>query len=508
MTDYNDQQRLKIFLDHFSCAIFEMDTSGKILEINPAGLILFEVDEKKSVLQKNYIDLLKPTDKSRVEKYFAQAVSGQTSQFEFFRQGALNLSAQLLTFTPLFDNNKKIERVIAMSHDLSPLKKTEQMLFNAQKKYRSVIDNIPDLLMEVDQSGHILFINRVLPGYSLDKVIGTHVTDYMQDEDQKKSFAETLDLVKKTSQSQEYETKLILPDGRATVWSSRLTPMYENNVLKRLILLSRDITEKKRIEKEKQQIMEQLFQSQKLESLGKLAGGVAHEFNNLLAIILLHCTMLGNSVRKDSEDEKTLKIIVKSAERAEELTTQLLGFARKGKYGSKPVAINTIIREATNLLKTSFNQNSKITLKQDLQNNLPMILASESQILQCFVNLGLNAIDAMPDGGHIHISSFLKTEAATETSSLQSFVCVEIRDTGEGIAKENLQKIFDPFFTTKDIGKGTGLGLSMVYGIMENHGGKICVTSEPGQGATFTLFFPALQGENNYEKTKNSRRRR
>ena len=500
MPTIDDQQRLQTLLANTASAIFEINLKGAIISMNAMSLLIFNAQQQDEVLNKPLLDCLPTTDKDRVAEFLQRSFQGETVKFEFVVNLPFGQTTQSMQLIPIRTPQNANHCIMAICHDITDLKKTEQMLFTAQKKYRSVIDNIPDLLFEIDTDGRLLFLNRVLPGYSLDKVVGTLVTDYILEEDQKNIFRETLEKVKQTGKSHEYELVTNLNDGRTTYWNSRITPMFENGEIKRLILLTQDITEKKRI-------LSQLQQSQKLESLGKLAGGVAHEFNNLLAIILLHCTLMRPPLKNNKDANEALDIIVRSSERAEELTAQLLGFARKGKYGAKPIDINPIVKEAASLIQTSVMHKPKIKLQFDLATDLPKINASESQVLQCVMNLGLNAVDAMPEGGTITFKSYqMLQDTLLEQQNVNS-VCIEVLDSGMGIIPENLSRIFDPFFTTKDIGKGTGLGLSMIYGIMENHYGRIDVTSKPDEGTKFTLIFPALAGDSSNEKTKNSRRR-
>lgn len=488
-------KRYKILAENSSSCIHEISPEGNIVSVNDTGLKLFGYRVEAQIFGKNYLDIVHPDDRDHVKLKMQKALKKETVNFEFRTDPShTDDTVFSATFIPIPDENGKISRVMSISYDITDLKKTEDLLFDAQKKYRSVIDNIPDTLMELDRSGRILFINRLLKGYSLDEVIGSHVTDFVPD-NAKAIIKESLQQVLDTKESQEYEISAPTLEGDIKHWNTRVAPMMQGDVVNRLILISQDITEKRLAEQEREQIKEQLFQSQKLESLGRLAGGVAHEFNNLLSVILLHCGIMWDEVEGDKDAESALNVIVKSAERAEELTRQLLGFARKGKYGAKPIDLNAIIKEAASLLTASVSAQSKVKLTTHLSKKVKPIVGSHSQILQALMNLGINAIDAIAAKGTIHIQS--KLCELTEHNKLEpgTYNCVTISDTGHGIEEENLKKIFDPFFTTKDIGKGTGLGLSMTYGILENHGGDIEVESAKGKGATFTLYLPAYEGE-------------
>lgn len=251
--------------------------------------------------------------------------------------------------------------------------------------------------------------------------------------------------------------------------------------------------ERKVNEAETRRLEEQLRQSQKMESLGTLAGGVAHDFNNILGAILGYAGLLRLELKGNEKLTKYLETIERSARRASELTKQLLGFARGGKTAVMSVDFNRVCKETVELTKKMIEKNVNVAL--DLYTDLPAVEGDESQLSQVMLNLAINARDAMPDGGSLRISTSLvdKDEATALNLDLQKkdYVVVEVSDSGLGIAKENLSRIFEPFFTTKPKGKGTGLGLSMVYGIIKNHGGEIEVNSQVGKGTTFRIFLPA-----------------
>lgn len=239
----------------------------------------------------------------------------------------------------------------------------------------------------------------------------------------------------------------------------------------------------------------QLIQSQKLESLGKLAGGIAHDFNNILGSVLGYASLLQSKFANDASISKKLSVIVQSAERGAHLTKQLLGFARQGKYEKAVFSINDVIDECLELIKSS---TKNITIEKILDPQTLPLEGDSTQILQVILNLGLNAKDAMPDGGKLYFGTqntdldelTLKSLGAPVDMKKGKYVHLTVRDTGTGIPKDIQGKIFDPFFTTKSHGKGSGLGLATVHGIVENHQGWITLNSEEGRGTTFHIFFP------------------
>ena len=256
-----------------------------------------------------------------------------------------------------------------------------------------------------------------------------------------------------------------------------------------------EIEERKKVEKEKQQLQDQLFQSQKLESLGRLAGGIAHDFNNLLTGIMGYAELLKMKLTDNKKIEgRAADTIYKNSIAAQELTKQLLRFARKGKYNPIPLNLNNVIKETVSVLEKIFGKNIKINY--DLDHYVKNVDADENQIIQVLTNLIINAKDAMPKGGEITF----KTGNISISEANKSFypeiikpgqyVRLSISDTGIGMTKEIIDQIFEPFFTTKGKDKGTGLGLATVYGIVKNHNGYVFCQSQPGAGTTFTILLP------------------
>jgi CheY-like chemotaxis protein len=240
---------------------------------------------------------------------------------------------------------------------------------------------------------------------------------------------------------------------------------------------------------------EGLRQMQKLEGLGTLAGGIAHDFNNILGIILAYIT----STRRFKDDAKKLDIavdtIVKAVERGKTLVQQILTFARKTETTFEAVNVNDIVMEIVNMIYEMFPKS--VTCLENIDKEIPCINADRSQLHQVFINLCVNARDAMPSGGVITINTRLVPAANLRNehpaADASNYVCIEVSDTGEGMTEETRKRIFEPFFTTKEIGKGTGLGLSVVFGIIQSHNGFIDIESELGKGTTFRIYLPESQ---------------
>ncbi|HON06470.1 MAG TPA: PAS domain S-box protein [Verrucomicrobiota bacterium] len=269
-----------------------------------------------------------------------------------------------------------------------------------------------------------------------------------------------------------------------------------NGNVKFIFSTHQDITEVKKTEIERQRLETQMRQMQKMEAIGKLAGGVAHDFNNILTVIDGCVDMVLGSYNIDDEAQSLLMDIKKASKRASDLTKQLLMFSRQQVMELKPLEINQIVKDLTKMLKRLIGEHISIVL--NLKDGLPLISGDQSMIEALLINLVINARDAMPSGGTITISTGLKDIETEFINNNQEtyhgrFISISVSDTGTGIEKNLLGKIFEPFFTTKELGQGTGLGLSVVFGIAKQHGGWVDVESEPGKGATFTIFIPVLE---------------
>lgn len=252
--------------------------------------------------------------------------------------------------------------------------------------------------------------------------------------------------------------------------------------------LERDMAERKRLES-------QLLQSQKLEAVGRLAGGVAHDFNNLLSVIMGHAELLLPAVSGEQQEE--IEQILEAAQRAARLTRQLLAFSRRQIIDPRVLDLNALVREMERMLRRLLGEDVELVIERG--SPVAPVKADPGQLEQVLMNLAVNARDAMPEGGRLSIAtSEVEVDeeppipAAGEELARGRYVLLSVRDTGSGIEESLLENIFEPFFTTKEHGKGTGLGLAMVYGIVRQAGGQIFVASEVGRGTDFKVYLPLV----------------
>jgi two-component system, cell cycle sensor histidine kinase and response regulator CckA len=362
------------------------------------------------------------------------------------------------------------------------VKDRETRLRDSEKRTRELFDRVDHAIFRLDKEGNIKEANR-----KFNELCGGagRFSELFADKPKSVSLESIRDSLKNV------EERITGRDGEEIVVLMSLYPEFdEKHMLAGFDGHFVDITEKKRLE-------EALFQTQKLESLGLLAGGVAHDFNNILTGILGYSSLMKHMVPEKDVMHGYLDTIERSARRAAGLAGQLLGFARKGKYKTERLCVNDITRELSVVLKETFDRG--ITVVLSAGEDIPPIEGDGTQIYQALLNLCINARDAMPGGGKL----YLKTDTFLHSpgqgpDALQlpagRYVSISVTDTGMGIDPEIRDRIFEPFFTTKDTGKGTGLGLAMVYGIIKNHGGHITVHSKPGLGTTMVICFPGAEG--------------
>lgn len=308
------------------------------------------------------------------------------------------------------------------------------------------------------------------------------------------------ELYQKQSDAAEFEFSLITHKGNRKFVRMRASMIYENGVPVRVQGSKQDITREKLLEQQKENLMEQLIQAQKMEAIGTLTGGIAHEFNNILSGMLGNVKLLEQKFGSDPKAKKYIERLIALNQRAATIVAQMMGFARKGKYELKPVSLKTSIDNVLRILLPTTDR--RIRFHLETAADAPLIQGDATQIEQVILNLAKNAVDAIEpllgkEREQGHITFRLSFEPIAERFRNRNpnlddapKLMLEVRDNGMGIPEDIRNRIFEPFFTTKPVGKGTGLGLPMVHGIVENHNGYLFVESEAGKGTSFFLYFP------------------
>ncbi len=379
---------------------------------------------------------------------------------------------------------------LVLAIDVTERESVSEAIRESEERYRHLIDNARDAIFTLSRDALFASLNpafEMITGLHRDEWIGKSFTTLVHPDDlglANEQFMNNMTGI----QSPVYELRIATSSGTYVVAELMTAPQETAGEITGVLGIARDITERKRME-------EHLRESQKLESLGTLAGGIAHDFNNILGIILGHASLVRKAIKEENEAcVRSLAAIAKAVERGSGVVRQLMAFARKANIELGPVDLNHEIHETIVLLKETLPKSINFNLT--LAEELPLINADRNQLHQVFLNLSVNARDAMPDGGTLTFSTkvvegtWLRTRIASATEG--RYVQVSIEDTGIGIDESVLGHIFDPFFTTKESGKGTGLGLSVAYGVVKNHHGFIQVESTLNKGTTFFVYLPVM----------------
>ncbi len=362
-----------------------------------------------------------------------------------------------------------------------------------EKRLQLLIDNLPARISYIDADDRYVLVNRHYEKVfelSKDEIIGQKVSSIIGEENYRnlKPHREKIingDIVT-------FETTFTTPTGR-TEWHEYIyVPILKKSgELEGYYVLARDLTEKKIAEEEQKKLTEKLREIQKFQAIGTLAGGIAHDFNNLLMGIQGHASLLGVQMPPGHPLREHVQAIEEHVRSATNLTKQLLGFARAGKYEVKPWDINELVLESAEMFGRTRKQ---LSIHRKLSQKPLIVEIDHRQIEQVLINIYVNAWQAMPDGGEIYLETTTITIEQENPSHIEltpgNYAVIQITDTGTGMSAELQKRIFDPFFTTKEKHRGTGLGLASAYGIVNNHGGSISVYSEPGHGSTFKIYLP------------------
>ncbi len=369
-------------------------------------------------------------------------------------------------------------------------KKAESEIRASQQLYQGLVDSLDGIIFECETS-HLAFTfvssqcQRLLGYSAAEWMSGIRWRDIIHPEDYS-LFADSCAraIAERTASSAEYRIRHQSGDYRWVRHLARVVSNREQQSSFCGVLL--DMTERRQLE-------EQLHHAQKMEAVGRLAGGVAHDFNNILTVIQGYGQMLLDMAEWQTQTPSYLKLICGAATRGEHLARQLLAFSRRQAIHVQALELNQVVESTAQMIRVLLGE--MVVLRQELAAELPSVKGDGAQLAQVLMNLAVNARDAMPNGGTLTIRteliSFTEREQQFDPSvQLGSFIRLSVADTGTGIPDDVLPRIFEPFFTTKDVGKGTGLGLSIVYGIIKQHGGWVKVQSQVGRGTSFHLYIP------------------
>jgi PAS domain S-box-containing protein len=383
------------------------------------------------------------------------------------------------------------EKTAALNREIEAQKKAQQALLESEQMARDVIENALDAFIQTNQSGNIVEWNpqaEAMFGWSRQEALGKRVATLLLPESVQAHRQRMMELLLRSEDAavgDRFEIDAIRKDGETVKIevSLKLLRRASGHVFNAFV---RDLTQKIAAE-------DQLRQAQKMEAIGQLTGGVAHDFNNVLTVITGTIEILAEEVSAKPTLAAIVKLISEAADRGAELTAHLLAFARKQPLRPREVDVNRLVVDSAKLMRPTLGEH--IEIRSTLMEQVWTASVDPGQLSSALLNLAINARDAMPDGGKLVLETKNVTfdeEYAAANGDVQpgKYVMVAVSDTGVGIPAAIIDRVFEPFFSTKEVGKGSGLGLSMVYGFVKQSGGHIKVYSEEGHGTTFRLYLP------------------
>lgn len=378
-------------------------------------------------------------------------------------------------------------------------KKVRQALQESEERLRTVFETFPDPVTIIQaEDGRCIDVNSAftrVTGWSPTEMIGKSAAEFDIWENPAER-QKLIDGISEKGKVDNLEAKFCLKDGR-TITALMSAVLIRLNDRPHILTITRDISELKSAQQEREQLKTQLIQAQKMEAIGTLAGGIAHDFNNILGAIIGYAEMALYDTRLDSMEHYNIDQVLKAGHRAKDLVKQILAFSRKSEQNKQIISLTPIVKEALNLLRASLP--TTIEIKQHIESNLDAIFADPTQIHQVMMNLCTNASHAMADTAGILSVSLQNVDLTAKSAALYPdlsaglYVKLSISDNGHGLDAATLERIFDPYFTTKAQDKGTGMGLAVVHGIVKGHGGSIQVDSTPGEGSRFEILFPIME---------------
>jgi PAS domain S-box-containing protein len=485
-----DALRVKNYVFHCSIAANSIsDTRGVVSEVNDAFLRIWGYESREEVIGKYFTRFLaEPRDTGPFIEIMRSRGSW-TGDFRAKRRDGSTFTAQGQVTVVADETGRHIGFQSSML-DVTASRNVSDRLRESEARNRALLNALPDLMFLLDADGVFVDYHASNPGQLLippEAFLGRRITEVLPEN----IASPTLACMRNVALGREaspfrYEASL---RGETRFFESRIVTCAED----RFLTIIRDVTDLVMAEMEHEDLQDQLRQAQKMESVGRLAGGVAHDFNNMLSVILGHSEMALDKLPPSHPASEDLNEIRKSAERSADLTRQLLAFARRQSVSPRVVDLNDVVQGMMNMLRRLIGED--IELQWSPGRELWPVLADPSQVTHMLANLCINARQAIPGAGRIGISTenavigddYCQTHPGSKPGD---YALVTITDNGIGMNRETLDHIFEPFFTTRQQGQGTGLGLATVYGIVKQSNGYIEVSSEPGRGTAFKVYLP------------------
>ena len=449
----------------------------------------------EDVIGKNAFELFPHLQANGVDKLLERAASGETvrSPDQPYHIPLTGRSGWVTgQYSPIYDLDGRAVGVVGIIREVSQRKKVEDALRQSERWFRSIIENASEMVIVLEADGTCKYVSpackRIL-GRDPKDLHGENVFHFIHAEDIRTVQLEFARLLELRGSSTPLEFRCRHSDGSWRTFVATARNLMHDPHVYGVIVNARDATDQRSLELQFQHV-------QKMEAVGRLAGGVAHDFNNLLSVIQGNAQLALRAISKGAPGHEEVAEIGLAADRAAVLTRQLLTFSRQQPLSLQDLRPNEVIEEIQRLLERLLGDEIKLALSMEALTGT--VRADRGQLEQVLMNLAVNARDAMPNGGKLEIATgdievtpeFARKHPGTEPGF---YVLIAVSDTGTGMSADIKARIFEPFYTTKPRGKGTGLGLSTVYGIVQQSGGFILVDSEPGLGTTFRIYLPRAE---------------
>jgi two-component system, cell cycle sensor histidine kinase and response regulator CckA len=484
---------LRAITDSIPDPIFVKDRESRWLFSNPATLQVTGKARLEEVLGRTDTELFTDAGLAAalMEADRRVVLSGAAEVLEENVDTPGGRRVYLATKVPYRDEDGRIIGIIGTARDITDRKRAEELLRQSEARFRALIEKSIDMISVLDAEGRVRFWSPSASeglGWSAQEMMGRAVAEHIHADDVAQGVNALRAIHDRPGTVSQARIRFRHRDGSWRLVEARARNLLHDPAVEGIVVNSRDVTEQRRLE-------EQFHEAQKMESIGRLAGGVAHDFNNLLTVVLSCSDALLDDLPPASPAREDAQEIRAAAQRARDLTRQLLAFARRQDTAPIPLDLGEVVRGAERLVRRLVG--SDVHLVTSLQPDPWSVRCDPGQVEQVLLNLAANARDAMPGGGTLTVEVANAMVAEGDASARPglrpgSHVRLAVRDTGTGMSPDVKRHMFEPFFTTKPQGKGTGLGLATVYGIVEQNGGFILVDSEPGRGTTFELYFPRV----------------
>ncbi|WP_409339955.1 PAS domain S-box protein, partial [Nostoc edaphicum] len=479
------ENRLRAMIDAEPECIQLIARDGTLLEINAEGLAMMEVESADILIGKPVDAVIVPEYRAAFADLHKSVCQGNKETLEFEIVGFKGTRRYIETHAvPLRNESDDTFIHLALTRDITQQKQAEQKI----REQAALLDVSTDAILVRNIHNQILFWNKgaqSLYGWKAEEVVGKNVLQLLY----KEISPQLEEAYLKVMNTGEWRGELhqLTREGKVIIVESRWTLIPDDNGQPKSILsVNTEITQQKQLEA-------QLLRSQRLESIGTLAGGIAHDLNNILSPILMSVQVLQKKL-PDSQSQQILQTLENNVKRGANLLKQVLSFARGIESKRTIVEIQPLMAEIEQIIAQTFPKS--IICQIDIPKNLWYVRGDITQLHQVLINLVINARDAMPNGGILRIAAenLVIGEHSAQINidaKVGSYIAIVVTDTGLGMSSEVQQRIFEPFFTTKEVGKGTGLGLSTALGIIKNHGGFVNVYSQVGRDTQFTVYLPA-----------------